>query len=72
MLYGGIGTEEWLGCLAPSLDRSGSARMVCKAYGWIRGMLDGDSSRLVLTHDITMHERFETEGRRGPTVHYVA
>ena len=67
-----FGTKDWPGYLVPSLGRSGSARMVCEAYGWIRRMLDGDASRLVLTHDVTMHDRFETEGRRGLAVHYVA
>ena len=67
-----FGTAEWPGYLVPALGRSGSARMVCEAYGWVRRMLDGDASRLVLTHDVTMHERFETEGREGLAVHYVA
>jgi hypothetical protein len=66
-----FGTDEWPGYLVPVLGRSGSARMVCEAYGWIREMLDGDASRLVLTHDVTMHERFETEGHEGLAVHYV-
>ena len=67
-----FGTGEWPGYLVPALGRSGSARMACEAYGWIREMTGGDASRLVLTHDVTMHERFETEGRKGLAVHHVA
>ena len=67
-----FGTAEWPGYLVPVLGRSGSARMVCEAYGWIRDMLDGDASRLVLTHDVTMHGRFETEGHEGLAIHYIA
>ena len=66
-----FGAGEWQGYLVPVLGRSGSARLVCEAYAWIRAFLDGDASRLVLTHDVTMHERFETEGHEGLAVHYV-
>ncbi len=66
-----FGTPEWPGYLVPVLGRSGSARMVCEAYQWIREQLNGDASRLVLTHDVTMHERFETEGHEGLAIHYV-
>ena len=66
------GTDEWPGFLVPVLGRSGSARMVCGAYEWIREATEGDASRLVLTHDVTMHDRFETEGRPGLAIHYIA
>ncbi len=66
-----FGTDEWPGYLVPVLGRSGSARLVCGAYQWIRERLDGDASCLVLTHDVTMHERFETEGLEGLAIHYV-
>ena len=66
-----FGTPEWPGYLVPVLGRSGSARMVCGAYQWIREQLNGDASRLVLTHDVTMHERFETVGHEGLAIHYV-
>lgn len=62
---------EWAGFLAPTLGRSGSARCAFKAYEWIREVIEDDPSRLVLTHDTTMHDRFETNGRPGLAIHYI-
>lgn len=66
------GMGEWKGFLAPVLGRSGSALKVFEAYAWILDALDGDTNRLVLTHDCTMTDRFESVPTQdGLAIHYV-
>lgn len=69
-----FGAGEWTGFLAPTLGRSGSARKVFETYRWIADTLDGDASRLVLTHDVTMRDRFDNVAtdEEGLFVHSVA
>lgn len=67
-----VGMGEWKGYLAPILGRSGSALNVYEAYRWILDTIDGDMTRLVLTHDSTMGERFESKPTvDGLAIHYV-
>ena len=56
-----VGMGGWKGFLAPILGRSGSMLNVFKAYEWALEQIEGDMTRLVLTHDITMRERFKSE-----------
>jgi len=72
LFFSGLSPGDCASSSPRSWQVPGSARMVCEAYGWIRDMLDGDASRLVLTHDVTMHDRFETEGHEGLAIHYIA
>lgn len=66
------GMGDWKGYLAPILGRSGSALNLFKTYEWILQQIDGDMSRLVLTHDSTMGERFESKPTAdGLAIHYV-
>lgn len=66
------GMGDWTGYLAPTLGRSGSALNVYAAYAWILDALDGDVSHLVLTHDSTMTERFESVPTKdGLAIHYI-
>lgn len=66
------GMGDWNGYLAPILGRSGSAYNLFKAYEWILRQIDGDTTRLVLTHDSTMGERFESKPTAdGLAIHYV-
>lgn len=67
-----VGMGDWKGYLAPILGRSGSALNVYECYRWILDTIEGDMSRLVLTHDSTMGERFEsTSTIDGLAIHYV-
>ncbi len=67
-----LGSGDWKGFLAPILGRSGSALNVMRAYEWILEQTGGDMRRLVLTHDSTMGERFESEQTEdGLQIHYV-
>ena len=67
-----VGMGEWKGYLAPILGRSGSMIKVFEAYAWILDQIEGDMTRLVLTHDCTMKDRFESrETEDGLFVHYV-
>lgn len=67
-----VGMGDWHGYLAPVLGRSGSALRVYDAYDWLLNELDGDVNRLVLTHDCTMTDRFESEPTKdGLAIHYV-
>lgn len=64
--------DAWSGFLAPLLGRSGSALNVYEAHQWILDKIDGDMTRLVLTHDVTMKDRFESrETESGLYLHYV-
>ena len=66
------GMGDWKGYLAPTLGRSGSELNVYAAYEWILDALEGDLSRLVLTHDSTMTDRFESMPTKdGLAIHYV-
>ena len=66
------GMGNWRGFLAPMLGRSGSAYDVMREYDWILDVIDGDMTRLVLTHDSTMTERFRSEQiDEGLHIHYV-
>lgn len=66
------GMGEWKGFLAPLLGRSGSALNVYAAYEWILDRLDGDTQRLVLTHDSTMTDRYESTPTEGALhIHYI-
>ncbi len=56
-----VGMGDWHAFLIPILGRSGSARNVAETYQWILDQIHGDMSRLVLTHDVTMTDRFESE-----------
>ena len=67
-----VGMGEWKGYLAPILGRSGSMVKVFEAYAWILDQIEGDMTRLVLTHDCTMKDRFKSrETEDGLFVHYV-
>lgn len=45
---------------------------VFEAYKWILEQINGDMTHLVLTHDSTMGERFESrETKDGLQIHYV-
>lgn len=66
------GTGSWPGYLVPMLGRSGSAYNVMREYEWILNAIDGDMTRLVLTHDSTMSERFRSEPiDEGLSIHYI-
>lgn len=67
-----VGMGEWHAYLAPILGRSGSSLKVYEAYEWILDKIHGDMTRLVLTHDCTMKDRFKSEETEdGLFVHYV-
>lgn len=66
-----VGHEKFKGYLAPILGRSGSARNVFEAYRWILNRLDNDVDRVILTHDVTLNDRFDTEGEEGLCLHYI-
>lgn len=66
------GMGEWNAFLAPILGRSGSALNVYETYQWILNQINGDMTRLVLTHDVTMKDRFRSkETEDGLFIHYV-
>lgn len=66
------GMGEWHAYLAPILGRSGSAVNVFDAYQWILDKTHGDMTKLVLTHDDTMKDRFESEETEdGLHINYV-
>lgn len=66
------GMGEWHAYLAPILGRSGSSLKVYEAYAWILEKIHGDMTRLVLTHDCTMKDRFKSrETEAGLHVNYV-
>ena len=67
-----VGMGDWKAFLAPILGRSGSAINVYEAYQWILDQIDGDMTCLVLTHDSTMKDRFQsTETEGGLYIHRV-
>ena len=67
-----VGMGDWKGYLAPLLGRTGSMLKVFDAYNWILEQIEGDMSRLVLTHDVTMTERMKsTPTEDGLYIHYV-
>ena len=66
-----VGHEGFKGCLVPILGRSGSAHNVIEAYRWILDRVDGDVNKVVLTHDVTLGDRFETVGEPGMSLHYI-
>lgn len=67
-----VGMGDWHAYLAPILGRSGSALNVFEAYEWILDQIEGDFNRLVLTHDVTMKDRFKSaETEDGLYIHYV-
>ncbi len=67
-----VGMGDWRAYLAPILGRSGSMLNVFEAYKWILEQINGDMTHLVLTHDSTMGERFESrETKDGLQIHYV-
>ncbi len=67
-----VGRDEWKGYLAPLLGRSGSSLKVFDAYRWILDTIEGDMTRLVLTHDVTMKDRFTSDATEdGLFVHHV-
>ena len=67
-----VGMGEWKAYLAPILGRTGSMLKVFDAYKWIIEQIEGDMSRLVLTHDVTMSERMKsTLTEDGLHIHYV-
>ena len=67
-----VGMGDWKGYLAPILGRSGSMLNVFAAYQWVLDQIDGDMTRLVLTHDVTMKDRFESEETEdGLYIHHV-
>ena len=66
------GAGEWNAFLAPILGRAGAAVNVFQAYEQILELIDGDMTRLVLTHDSTMKDRFKSvETESGLYTHYV-
>lgn len=66
------GMGEWHAYQVSILGRSGSSPNVYEAYKWILEQIHGDMTRLVLTHDDTMKDRFEsTETEDGLYVRYV-
>ena len=66
------GMGEWGGYLVPLLGRTGAAYNLYEAYQWALEQIEGDMTRLVLTHDTTMTERFESpETESGLHLHYV-
>ena len=67
-----VGMGEWKAYLVPILGRSGSSVNVMEAYQWILEQIEGDMTHLVLTHDCTMVDRFESvETQDGLYIHYV-
>lgn len=67
-----VGMGEWNAYLVPILGRSGSSVNVMEAYQWILEQIEGDMTHLVLTHDCTMVDRFESvETQDGLYIHYV-
>ena len=67
-----VGMGEWKAYLAPILGRTGSMLKVFDAYQWILEQIEGDMSRLVLTHDVTMSERMKsTLTEDGLHIHYI-
>ncbi len=67
-----VGMGDWKGYLAPLLGRTGSMLKVFDAYNWILEQIEGDLSRLVLTHDVTMTERMKSiQTEDGLHIHYV-
>lgn len=67
-----IGMGDWKGYLAPLLGRTGSMLKVFDAYTWILEQIEGDLSRLVLTHDVTMTDRMKSVPTEdGLHIHYV-
>ena len=66
------GKGDWSAFLVPILGRSGSAVNVMEAYSWILDTIENDMTHLVLTHDCTMVDRFESvETADGLYAHYV-
>jgi len=66
------GMGDWKAYLVPILGRSGSAVNVMEAYKWILEQIDGDMTHLVLTHDVTMSDRFKSEPiDEDLAIHYV-
>lgn len=67
-----VGMGDWKGYLAPLLGRTGSMLKVFDAYNWILEQIEGDLSRLVLTHDVTMTDRMRSVPTEdGLHIHYV-
>ena len=67
-----VGMGDWKGYLAPLLGRTGSMLKVFDAYTWILEQIEGDLSRLVLTHDVTMTDRMKSVPTEdGLHIHYV-
>ena len=67
-----IGMGDWKGYLAPALGRSGSMIQIFAAYKWILDVTRGDMTKLVMTHDITMTERFESiPTEHGLYIHHI-
>ena len=66
-----VGHEKFKGYLAPILGRSGSAHKVFEAYSWILDRVNGDATKVILAHDSTLKDRFETVGEPGFCLHYI-